>query len=104
MSNKSITGLRYSRDNWFTCIDTAVLTDKFLSTSAKQVFYVLCMLAGFGSRSCSPTAEQVADITCNTLQKLHLYYEELQDRGVIAIEEGTIYIIGHNAPCYEEDA
>ena len=99
----TITGLRYSRDNWFTCIDTAVLTDKYLSTSAKQVFFVLCMIAGFGHRSCSPSDDQVADITCNSLDRLQHFYEELEERGVIIREGKTIHLVGHNASCYDEE-
>ncbi len=103
MSNKGITGLRYSRDNWFTCIDKAVLTDKYLSTSAKQVFFTLCMIAGFGYRSCSPSDEEVVGITCNSVERLHHFYDELEDRGLIVREGETIHLIGHNAPCYDEE-
>ena len=103
MSNQKVTGLRYSKDNWFTCIDTVVLTDKYLSTNAKNVFFVLCMLAGFGYRSCSPTNEEVAEITCNSVNKVLWLYKELEDRGLIVREENTIHLIGHNAPCYSEE-
>ncbi|MBR1658128.1 MAG: hypothetical protein IJ697_06655 [Synergistaceae bacterium] len=103
MINQKVTGLRYSKDNWFTCIDTVVLTDKYLSTNAKNVFFALCMLAGFGYRSCSPSTEQVADITCNSVNKVLWLYQELENRGLIVREGDTIHLIGYNAPCYNED-
>ena len=100
-----ITGLRYSRDNWFTCVDTAVLADKELSQSAKIIFAVLCMLAGFGHRSCKPDDETIPEITGISADTLRSAYQELEARGVITRNGKVIYIIGHNAPCYsEEDA
>ena len=100
-----ITGLRYSRDNWFTCVDTAVLADKELSQSAKIIFAALCMLAGFGHRSCEPDDETIPDITGISVDTLRSVYQELEARGVIVREGKVIYLIGHNAPCYsEEDA
>lgn len=62
MNNQEVTGLRYSSNNWFTCIDTVVMTDKELSLTAKSVFAVLCAIAGFRHRSCSPSDEEVADL------------------------------------------
>ncbi len=100
---KGITGLRYSRDNWFTCVDTAVLADKELSQSAKIIFAVLCMLAGFGHRSCEPDDETVPDITGISADTLRSAYQELEDRGVIARDGKVIYLIGHNASCYSEE-
>ena len=76
MNTPSVSGLRSSLDNWFTCVDTAVITDKHLSLSAKKVFFVLCMIAGFGYRSCSQSNRKVAEITCNSVQKLYHLYEE----------------------------
>ena len=102
-NNPKVSGLRNSRDNWFTCVDTAVITDKYLSLSAKNVFFALCVIAGFGYRSCSPSDEEVAEITCESLQRLHVFYEELEDRGVIVRDGEVIHIIGHNAPCYREE-
>ena len=112
MSNKGVTGLRYSRDNWFTCVDTVVLMDKELSQTAKLVFMVLCAIAGFGSRSCSPSNEDVADVADVSISTLRRAYKELEARGVIErearFEDGQqisscTFIIGHNAPCYGEE-
>ena len=104
MNNHGRIGLRSSKDNWFTCVDTAVLMDGMLSTSAKQVFFILCAIAGFGSRSCSPANNEVAQAAFTSEERLLRMYEELEDRGVIIRDGKTIYIIGHNAPCYEEDS
>lgn len=98
-----ITGLRYSHDNWFTCVDTAVLADKELSQSAKIIFAVLCMLAGFGYRSCEPDDQTVADLAGVEVSTLRSVYEELEARGVIAREGEIIRLIGHNASCYYEE-
>lgn len=100
---KGVTGLRYSRDNWFTCVDTAVLADKGLSQLAKIIFAVLCMLAGFGYRSCEPDDEEVANLAGVEVSTLRSMYEELGGRGVIAREGGLIQLIGHNASCYSEE-
>ncbi len=114
MSNHGKIGLRSSRDNWFTCVDTVVLMDKELSPIAKYVFTVLCMLAGFGSRSCSPSNEELAGITGLSKRTVIYSVKELEARGVIEREarfddsqqvSSRTFIIGHNAPCYgEEDA
>ena len=103
MSNQAITELRYSRDNWFTCVDTAVLADKELSHTAKCIFAVLCMLAGFGHRSCSPSDEYISVTARVPVSTVLEAYQELEARGVIASEGNVIYIIGHNASCYREE-
>ena len=100
-----ITGLRHSSDNWFTCVDTVVLADKELSQPAKMIFAVLCMVAGFGHRSCEPDDENAAELASVTVDTLRSAYQELEARGVIARDGKVIYLIGHNASCYsEEDA
>lgn len=114
MNNQGKIGLRSSRDNWFTCVDTVVLMDKELSQTAKLVFMVLCAIAGFGSRSCSPSNEEVADVADVSVRTVIRAYRELEARGVITRESrfddgqqvsSCTFIIGHNAPCYgEEDA
>ena len=105
MNNQDVTGLRYSSDNWFTCIDTVVMTDKKLAPTAKCVFAVLCAIAGFGYRSCEPSDEEVADLAGVSVRTLYRAYYELENRGVISRNEWTVSLIGHNAPCYsEEDA
>lgn len=104
MSKQKIIGLRYSRDNWFTCVDTAVLADKNISPIAKCVFAVLCMSAGFGHRSLTPNDEEIAELSGISLQTLHKAYRELESRSLIFPYDGRIIINGHNAACYcEED-
>ena len=104
MSNKKITGLRYSRDNWFTCVDTAVLADKNISLTAKCVFTVLCMSAGFGRRSLIPNDEEVAELAGISVRTLRNAYRELESQSLIFPYDGRIIINGHNAACYcEED-
>ena len=100
-----ITGLRYSSDNWFTCVDTVVLVDCELSHTAKCIFAVLCMIAGFGHRSCSPSDDYVSVTARVPVSTVLNAYQELEARGVIVRDGKVIYLIGHNAPCYrEEDA
>lgn len=103
MNNKKITGLRYSKDNWFTCIDTEVLTDRQLSSTAKLVFSVLCIIAGFGYRECSPGVDEVADIADVSVRTVQRVYRELEARGIIIREGEIIRLIGHNAACYSEE-
>lgn len=103
MKNNEITGLRYSKDNWFTCIDTEVLTDRELSSPARFVFSILCIIAGLGYRECSPGVEEISEVTelsVNTVQRM---YKELEARGVISRDKDVIRLIGHNAPCYSEE-
>ena len=105
MNGQELTGLRYSSDNWFTCVDTVVMTDKYLSPIAKYVFAVLCAIAGFGCRSCSPSDEEVADLAGVAVRTVLRAYDELAARGVISRTESNIWLIGHHASCYgEEDA
>ena len=103
MSSQTITGLRYDRDNWFTCIDIAVMCDEYLLPSEKLIFSVLCMIAGFGYRTCSPSIEEVADISGFSARTVRRVYKELEARGVIEREGEAIRLIGHNAPCYSEE-
>lgn len=103
MNNKIITGLRCSKDNWFTCIDIEVLCDEYLLPSEKLIFSVLCMIAGFGYRTCSPKVEEVAEISGFSVRTVRRVYKELEARGVIVREGDVIRLIGHNAPCYSEE-
>lgn len=113
MSNKII-ALQDCRDNWFTCIDNKVLRDRKLTFRAKYIFSVLCMIAGFGHRSCSPSNKEVADIVGVSERTIIRAYKELEARGVITREarinengqgKSITYLIGCDAPCYsEEDA
>ena len=98
-----IAGIRYSRDNWFTCVDTVVLADKELSCTAKCILAILCMTAGFGHRSCSLSDEEAADIAGISIRTLHRAYRELEARGIIFRDDNMIHIIGYNAPCYDEE-
>lgn len=101
--NSQTTGLRYSRDNWFTCVDSKVMCDEYLLPSEKLVFFVLCMIAGFGYRTCSPSIEEVADIAGLSVRTVRRVYRELESRGVIEREGEVIRLIGHNAACYSEE-
>ena len=103
MISQTITGLRYSKDNWFTCVDIQVLGDKELLPSEKLIFSVLCMIAGFGYRTCSPSIEEVANISGFSVRTVRRVYKELEARGIIAREGDVIRLIGHNAPCYDEE-
>ena len=103
MTNKTITGLRCDKDNWFTCIDIEVLSDDYLLPSEKLIYAVLCMTAGFGYRTCSCSIEEVAEISGYSARTVRRAYRELEARGVIAREGEEIRLIGHNAPCYSEE-
>lgn len=105
MSKQEIRGLRSSKDNWFTCVDTEVLKDEVLSPEAKLVFCVLCMMAGFGYRSCASDDDEVADLAGLSIRTLYRVYDELEGRGVISRTrtDWHIQLIGHNAPCYSEE-
>ena len=103
-SHQTITGLRYSRDNWFTCVDTVVMLDEELYAEAKYLFAVLCAIAGFGHRSCVPDNETIAGLMDVPEGMLKPLYDNLEARGVIMRDdEGVIHLIGHNAPCYSEE-
>ena len=105
MNKQTITGLRSSKDNWFTCVDTEVLGDTVLSPEAKLVFSLLCMISGFGCRSCTPDDKEVADMANISVRALYRAYYELEARSLICRSGKLIQLIGHNAPCYsEEDA
>lgn len=103
MTNQTITGLRYRKDNWFACIDIDVLCDDYLLPSEKLIYSVLCMIAGFGYRTCSPKAEEVAEISGFSVRTVFRAYKELEARGVIFREGDAIRLIGYNAPCYGEE-
>ena len=102
--NKQVTGLRYSKDNWFTCVDTDVLMDLHLSGQEKLVFSVLCMFAGLGYREVlHPDIRLVAcasDLSVSAVQRI---YRDLENKGVIIRDKNMIHLIGHNAPCYGEE-
>lgn len=103
MNKQTITGLRCSKDNWFTCVDTEVLRDIALSLEAKLVFAILCSIAGFGCRSCRPNDWEVAASADVSVLMVQRAYEELEARGVIIFEGEVIRLIGHNALCYREE-
>lgn len=103
MMNETKAGLRCSKDNWFTCVDIEVLGDDYLLASEKLIYAVLCVTAGFGSRTCSPEVEEVAEISGYSARTVRRAYKELEARGVIAREGEAIRLIGHNAPCYSEE-
>ena len=94
MMDNQVTGLRYSKDNWFTCVDSEVLGDTYLLPSEKLIFSVLCMIAGFGYRTCSPSIEEVADISGFSARTVRRVYKELEARGVIEREGEAIRLIG----------
>ena len=103
MTDKTKAGLRCSKDNWFTCVDIEVLSDDYLLASEKLVYAVLCVTAGFGSRTCSCSIDEVAEISGYSARTVRRAYKELEARGVIAREGEEIRLIGHNAPCYSEE-
>ena len=97
---QEITGVRYSRDYWFVCVDTVVLLDEELSRTEKMVFTVLCEQAGLGSRLCKDDVEPVADILGIPVKVVRKSVSKLEAKGIIERFEGYIYLVGHNAPCY----
>jgi len=103
MTDKTKAGLRCDKDNWFTCIDIEVLSDDYLLSSEKLIYAVLCVIAGFGSRTCSCSIDEVAEISGYSARTVRRAYRELEARGVIAREGEEIRLIGHNAPCYSEE-
>lgn len=103
MTNQTITGLRCSRDNWFACIDIEVMCDEHFLPSEKLIFSVLCILVGFGYRTCSASIEEVAEISGFSVRTVRRAYKELEARGVIVRDGEAIRLIGHNAPCYSEE-
>lgn len=105
MNNTKVIGLRSSRDNWFTCVDTEVISDTELAPEARFLFAVLCMTAGFGERTCSISDEELSELTGHPVDFLPIIYRDLEARGVIIRDGHNFTLIGHNAPCYsEEDA
>lgn len=88
MSNEVIGITRDRSDFWFTCVDSNVIRDEELSITAKYIFSVLCMLAGFGHRSCSPSNETVAEAAGISISTLRRGYKELEARGAIIREPG----------------
>lgn len=103
MTDKTKAGLRCSKDNWFTCVDIKVLGDDYLLSSEKLIYAVLCVTAGFGSRTCSCSIDEVAEISGYSARTVRRAYRELEARGVIAREGEAIRLIGHNATCYSEE-
>ena len=104
-NNQCITGIRYSRDNWFTCVDIDVCVDEILSQMAKSVYAILCDIAGFGHRSCTPDDHEVAYLSNISTYALIEAYKELKARVVISrdCKEHSSCLIGHNAHCYNEE-
>lgn len=103
MKNKTRKGLRLNKDNWFTCIDTEVMRDEYLMPSEKLVYAALCIIAGFGDRTCSPTIEELVDISGFSVRAVRHALAELDERDIINCEGQTIHLIGHNAPCYSQE-
>ncbi len=103
MTNKKTAGLRCSKDNWFACIDIEVLGDDYLLASEKLVYAVLCVIAGFGSRTCTAEVDEVAEISGFSARTVRRAYKELEARGIIVREGEVIHLIGHNATCYSEE-
>lgn len=79
-----------------------MLLDDKLSKRAKAVFVVLCERAGLGSRICDDDPESIADVLGIRPSIVTRALDELEDRGVIErFGDKYIWLIGHNAPCYE---
>ena len=77
---------RDSGDFWFTCVDSDVIANKELSLMAKYIFSVLCMIAGFGHRSCSPSNKKIAQIAGFSESTIANAIEELEAKGAIIRE------------------
>lgn len=101
MSNQSMIITRSVRDNWETCVDTVVLKDEKLSITARGVFALLCVIAGWGHRSCSPSLQEVAKLAGLSESTTASTLKRLEARGVIEYEDEVIYLIGSDAACYE---
>ena len=86
MKDEVIGITRDRTDFWFTCVDSDVIRDEELSLTAKYIFSVLCMLAGFGHRSCAHSNETVAKTAGVSERTLIRAYRELEDRGAIIRE------------------
>ena len=101
-----------SKDFWYASVDINVIRDKKLSQTAKFIFTVLCTFAGLKGRGCWPSNKVLADIADVSERTVIRAYKELEERGVISRSarfkdkaQITSYtqIIGHNAPCYEDE-
>ena len=86
MKNEVIGITRDRTDFWFTCVDSDVIGDKGLSSVAKYIFTVLCMIAGFGHRSCSPSNQELAEIAGFSERTIMRAIKELEARGAIIRE------------------
>lgn len=112
MNTNDTETMRSKGDFWFPCVDIDVIRDKKLSQTAKFIFTVLCTFAGWNSRGCWPSNKVLAEIADVSERTVIRAYKELEERGVISRSarfkdkaQTTSYtqIIGHNAPCYEDE-
>lgn len=106
------TAVQLNKDFWFACVDIDVIRDKKLSQTAKFIFTVLCSFAGWNSRGCWPSNKVLAEIADVSERTVIRAYKELEERGVIsrsarfkdkAQTTSYTHIIGHKAPCYENE-
>ena len=86
MKDEVIGITRDRTDFWFTCVDSDVIANKELSLMAKYIFSVLCMIAGFGHRSCSPSNQEIANIAGFSESTITRAIEELEAKGAIIRE------------------
>ncbi|MBQ7155497.1 MAG: helix-turn-helix domain-containing protein [Synergistaceae bacterium] len=109
MKDEVIGITRDRSDFWFTCVDSDVIGDEELSITAKYIFSVLCMLAGFGHRSCSPSNETLATAARVSASTVKRAIKELEARGAIIREPGfspdgqQISCITHLIGCPSEE-
>ncbi|MBQ7544898.1 MAG: helix-turn-helix domain-containing protein [Synergistaceae bacterium] len=86
MKDEVIGITRNRTDFWFTCVDSEVIGNKELSLMARYIFSVLCMIAGFGHRSCSPSNQEIAQISGFSERTVIRACKELEARGAIIRE------------------
>ena len=98
MKDEVIGITRDRTDFWFTCVDSDVIRDEGLSITAKYIFSVLCMLAGFGHRSCAASNEVVAEAAGVSVSTVKRACRELEARGAI-IRESCFSNDGQQISC-----
>ena len=86
MKDEMIGITRDRTDFWFTCVDSDVIIDKELSLTAKYIFTVLCMIAGFGHRSCMANNDAIAEAAGVSKSTVIRACKELEARGAITRE------------------
>ena len=89
---------RNKNDFWFTCVDSDVIANQELSLMARYIFSVLCMIAGFGHRSCSPSNQEIAKIAGFSERTITRAIKELEAKGAI-IREGRFSKDGQQISC-----